>query len=320
MPSACGVSWDGTSGGKLDRSGIPDPPDHKSHFLNAAETKGDSSFPVVDGSGNLRAGNVNSAWDLRNQGEGVSEDCLKQLDGAFEERVLPDSAYENSMTVTLDGSESVDFGVNVEFADAKLEGIGDGFNKHGVRENDDGSVDVRFNAMEPGIRKGYEITSEFLRRTASKDYSRLPVQLDHSKSQRANVGYIDPQFVKFAGGWLRLQLHVPNTGSSIRDDIIADFTHEPPAIEDISVSFDPSTVEVEVAENSDEPRFVDGRLKEVSLTPFPAGYENGGLTPAFSEAIDEAIENVEFDDKDDEDSGCGCSAESQLITRQYNIK
>lgn len=367
MPSSCGVEWSGTSGGKLDESAIPDSPDHKPHYLNSADTKSDSSFPVVDGEGNLRAGNVNAAWDLRNQGEGVSEECLRNLDGAFDENVLPDSAYENAEhgrddvadvqewqtgdmvqwvplpqvkgqivhvdterknlmvelmkeddgglvssghTITagysdvqpIEGmdmeaeeteterarpafSESDTFGITTEFSVLPSEALADGFNKYGVRVNEDGSVDVRFNVMEPGVRKGIEIEPEFLQTVAGYDYDRVPLQIDHSESQLANVGYVGGDNIKFASdGVLRAQAHIPNTGSDVRDDVIADFTHDPPQITDISVGFNPDAMEVERPSSRDgNPRFVDGRIREFSLTPFPAGYDNGGLTPEFSE-------------------------------------
>lgn len=307
MGSACGVSWSGTSGGKLKKSGIPDPPDHKSHYLNAADTKGDSSFPVVDGEGNLRAGNVSSAWDLRNNGEGVSKECLRKLAAAFDTNPLPDSAMENSITIGDDHDQ--EFGLNLEFSTPPEEALAEGFNRYGVRENEDGSLDVRFNAMEPGERRGVEITDTFLRRVVNHDYSQIPLQLDHSKSQRANVGYIEPEDISFAGT-LQVQTHIPNTGSSFRDDIIADFTHEPPQIQDISVSFDPRTVEVEPPSSRDEaPKFVDARIREFSLTPFPAGYDNGGLTPAFSAAVEKACINT-----------CDFSEpESQLIRRPHYL-
>lgn len=308
MGSACGVSWDGTSGGKLDESAIPDPPDHKSHYLNAADTKSDSSFPVVDGEGNLRAGNVNSAWDLRNQGEGVSEECLRKLDNAFSDNVLPDSAYDNS-TVIVGEDHDQEFGINLEFTAPPEEALAEGFNRWGVRENEDGSLDVRFDAMEPGTRRGFDITPEFLRRVTSHDYDKIPLQLDHSKSQRANAGYIEPDFLKF-DDVMRVQAHIPNTGSSFREDIIADFTHEPPQIQDISVSFDPRTVEVQRPDSRGEaPKFVDARIREFSLTPFPAGYDNGGLTPAFSAAVEKAgIESYEFSEP-----------ESKLIQRPHYL-
>lgn len=311
MPSACGVSWSGTSGGKLDESAIPDD-DFGSHYLNAGDTKSDSSFPVVDGDGNLRAGNVNSAWDLRNDGEGVSEECLRKLDNAFEDNVLPDTAYENMETMKL-GDVDVDgeFGMNLSFSTPEsLFQEEDEFNKYGVRENEDGSVDVRFAAMEPGVWQGAEVSDDFLRNVVSKDYSRIPVQLDHSKSQRANVGFVEPERLKF-DDTLYTQVHIPNTGSSIKDDIIADFTHDPPQITDISVSFDRETLEVERPRKRGDPvKFVDGRIREFSLTPFPAGYDEGGLTPAFSAAIEKAS------------MGCGCFSEpddpqSRLITRPH---
>lgn len=203
------------------------------------------------------------------------------------------------------------YAINVEFNSPAQSALGDGFNKYGVRENEDGSVDVRFNAMEPGERKGYDITSEFLDNVTSKNYGKLPVQMDHSDSQRANVGYLSGDNVKFADGFARMQIHIPNTGSSIRNDVIADFTHEPPAIQDVSIGFEPDSVEVEAPAGRDgNPEFTDARIKELSLTPFPAGYENGGLTPAFSDAIESEI-----------DSGSESeAAESHLVTRQYEIK
>lgn len=313
MGSACGVSWDGTSSGKLDESAIPDPPDHKSHYLNAAETKGDSSFPVVDGDGNLRAGNVNSAWDLRNQGDGVGEDCLRKLDNAFDEDVLPDSAYDNMDTIAIAGDDvDGEFGINFEFNRPRQDLLGDGFNEWGVREREDGSVDVRFEAMEPGEWKGAEITPDFLENVVSHDYDRIPIQLDHSQSQRANVGFVKPSNIGFNES-VFLQGHVPNTGSTIRDDVIADFTHEPPQIQDISMSFDPRTLEVERPQKRGDPvKFVDGRIREVSLTPFPAGYDNGGLTPEFSSAVERVKLNYAEDSGEDDPE-----PESQLVTRPH---
>lgn len=314
MGSACGVSWDGTSSGKLEESAIPDPPDHKSHYLNAAETKDDSSFPVVDGDGNLRAGNVNSAWDLKGRGEGVSEECLRKLDNAFEENVLPESAYENMDTVTIaDDDFSGKFGINVEFSRPRDAILGNDFNEWGVRENEDGSVDIRFELMEPGERRGADITPNFLQKVASKDYGRVPVQLDHSDSQRANVGYIEGGNVGFNES-LYGQAHIPNTGSSIRDDVIADFTHEPPQIQDLSAGFDPRSVEMtRPQKRGANPEFVDARLQEVSLTPFPAGYDNGGLTTEFSSAV----ERVKLSGPEGEDAEENDDPQSQLITRPH---
>lgn len=178
---------------------------------------------------------------------------------------------------------STDFSVS----ERAVEALGEGFNKHGVRERDDGSIDVIFEAMEPGVRHEgtpfeVEITSEYLQQVAAKDYGeRLPMQMNHSWDQADNVGWIYGDRVQFSDGKLRLMGHVPNTGSSVRSDVIADFTHDPPAITDGSVGFDPTSLTA-TEDGSGPPKFTDGRLQEFSLTPFPAGYDDGGLAPEFS--------------------------------------
>lgn len=178
--------------------------------------------------------------------------------------------------------QTVGWNITFSLPEAVVDSLGDGFNKYGVREHEDGSIDVIFAAMEPGVRRGVEVTDTFLQNVARHDYgSRLPLQYDHSHSQRANVGWISPENVKFSDGFLRVMAHIPNTGSQIRTDTINDFTHDPPAISDGSVGFDPRTIEVE-AERGSDPTFVDARLQEFSLTPFPAGYDNGGLSPIFN--------------------------------------
>jgi len=58
-----------------------------------------------------------------------------------------------------DNQTDGEFGMNIEFSQLPSDALGDGFNRYGVRQNEDGSVDVRFKAMEPGTRKGYEITA-----------------------------------------------------------------------------------------------------------------------------------------------------------------
>lgn len=165
----------------------------------------------------------------------------------------------------------------------------DGFNEYGVRQHDDGSIDVVFNAMEPGLRKGslgfdVRITEGFLQHVAGNFSEPVPLQLDHSRSQMANVGVVKE--VRFASPFLRVLGHIPNTGSRIRTDVIADFTHEPPAITDGSAGFGDS-FELE-RNDAGELEFVDATLAEFSLTPFPAGYDNGGLSPAFAEAVRKA--------------------------------
>lgn len=72
------LEYDGTKGGKLDESAIPDD-SYKSHYLFPADTKSDSSFPVVDADGNLRRGNVDAAWDLRGQAPVSKEEIERVL-------------------------------------------------------------------------------------------------------------------------------------------------------------------------------------------------------------------------------------------------
>lgn len=208
--------------------------------------------------------------------------------------------------------EDFGFGLNITFSAPEIiVRDEDGFNEYGVREHEDGSIDVIFAAMEPGERKGIEVTDAFLRRVASHQYGdRLPLQYDHSHSQRANVGWIEPQNIKFADGFLKVMAHIPNTGSQIRTDTISDFTHDPPAISDGSVGFDFSSIKVERSNDRNEtPKFVDARLQEFSLTPFPAGYDNGGLSPQFSQSVDDFMtpKKAEW-------------GESCLLTRPYRIE
>jgi hypothetical protein len=218
-----------------------------------------------------------------------------------------------TVTIANDDVEGK-FGLNVEFSQPRPAILDDGFNEWGVRENDDGSVDVRFELMEPGERRGAEITPEFLQGVAGKNYNKIPVQLDHSDSQRANVGYIEGGNVGF-NETLYGQAHIPNTGSSIRNDVIADFTHEPPQIKDLSAGFDPRSVEMKrPSKRGGTPEFVDARLREVSLTPFPAGYDNGGLTPEFSSAVERT--KIQFQESFD-GGGEIEDPESQLITRPH---
>lgn len=180
----------------------------------------------------------------------------------------------------------------------------EGFNEHGVRKNYDGddleSIDVVFDAMEPGVRKGIEVTPEFLQGIANDTGSGIPLQYDHSHSQRANVGSL--RETKF-NGKLKVMANIPNTGSQIRTDTIADFTHSTgPQITDGSIGLNPQTLEFTEPEAEDaKAKFSYAEMIEFSLTPFPGGYDNGGITNQFSQAVDQFV-----------DSG----AESQLYTSQ----
>lgn len=196
----------------------------------------------------------------------------------------------------------------------------DGFNEYGVRENfaDDGetleSIDVIFGAMAPGVRKGVEVTPSFLKRVAGNYNRSIPLMLDHSQGQLKQTGKVTDVKYSEAQGNLRLMANIPDTGNTIKSDVIADFTHEPPAIEDGSVGFDHKSLEFDDPESDDAlAKFVDGDLEEFSLTPFPAGYdENGGLSPRFSERLDSFLETSE-NDSEMEDS------ESQLVVNDSKL-
>jgi transcriptional regulator with XRE-family HTH domain len=73
------ITFRGTREGELDESQIPND-EYEGHYFNAGETKSDSSFPLVDGEGYLRRGNLDAAWDLRGQGDlGMPRDSAERL-------------------------------------------------------------------------------------------------------------------------------------------------------------------------------------------------------------------------------------------------
>jgi len=193
------------------------------------------------------------------------------------------------MVDPIELSESVAF--SVEFG-ATEQDRPVGFDTHGIRRNYSSededeleSIDVIFAAMEPGERKGFDITEPFLQTVARNFSDPVPMQLDHDENQLSNVGTINA--ARFSDGFLRLIGNVPNTGNSIKSDVIADFTHDPPAIRDGSVGFGSDIV---IQQNEEgNPEFVDANIIEFSLTPFPAGYDDrGGLSPQFRKAARDA--------------------------------
>lgn len=205
------------------------------------------------------------------------------------------------------------FGFNVKMGRPNDVLLNEGFNEFGVRENYDGdeleSIDVIFDAMEPGVRKQVEITPEFLESIASKADEGLPVQYDHSRSQRDNVGSIT--HTKFEEK-LKLMINIPNTGSSIRSDTISDFTHSTgPQITDGSIGLDPKSLEFDESDKDEAlVKFVDGDLVEFSLTPFPGGYDDGGIVSRFNKEFFK--KNVESDIQEE-------SAESMLEVEESKL-
>ncbi|AGC34279.1 prohead protease [Halorubrum virus HRTV-11] len=203
------------------------------------------------------------------------------------------------------GSESLDFD-SEEFR----QHAGTGFNEYGVRENYDSegnieSVDVVFEAMEPGPperRNGVRITDEFLRRVGGKDYTQEPPHLlDHRASETfANIGHVREVWFSEQAEKLALMVRVPNTGGPTHSEAIARYTYQPPAIRNGSVGFGK---DYKAVRNDDgEPELVDGQLREFSTVNFPGGYDNGGVAAAFAEAATDAVSEFEGHDEGDEGS------------------
>jgi len=74
--------------GKLEEADIPTE-GFEGHYLYPGETKSESTYAVVDADGNLRKGNVNSAWELGCRGQCPSaeehDSRLMQLAEEFED-------------------------------------------------------------------------------------------------------------------------------------------------------------------------------------------------------------------------------------------
>jgi hypothetical protein len=167
---------------------------------------------------------------------------------------------------------------------AALEPLTDGFNKYGIKRNTDDkgnlvSVDALFEAMEPGEpkdRNGVRITEDFLQQLAEKDYSDDPPYLmDHERATSAHVGFVKDVWYDDDKQKLMVQARAFNTGAESTNEVVNRLTHEPPLIRDGSVGLG-KAYEASVNEDS-ERELVDGTIQEFSTTPFPGGYDDGGL-------------------------------------------
>lgn len=190
----------------------------------------------------------------------------------------PNPGQENSQT--LDDAQ-------IAFAASALQPrekeLATEFNEHGIRKNtnEDGeliSVDAVYEAMEPGPpekRNGVRITADFLRNVANKDYSDSPPYLmDHSKDTLSQIGFVKDVWFNESTKKLMVMARAFNTGSQTHDEIINRLTHEPPTIKDGSVGFGD---DYESERQDGEVVLTDGKIREFSTTPFPGGYDEGGL-------------------------------------------
>ena len=160
----------------------------------------------------------------------------------------------------------------------------EGFNEYGIRQNfsDEGdlmSVDAIYEAMEPGPpekRNGFRITEDFLRTLANKEYDTdPPYMMDHSENTLSQIGFTKDIWFDEAKQKLMVMTRTYNTGGDIHDEIVSRLTHEPPANPGGSVGLGQS---YKARENqAGEVELLDARIEEFSTTPFPGGYDEGGL-------------------------------------------
>jgi hypothetical protein len=77
---------------------------------------------------------------------------------------------------------------------------------------------------------------------------------------------------------LNLMTRTYNTGAQTHDEIISRLTNDPPVLTDGSLGFGKH---YEATKNEDgEIELIDGKIREFSTTPFPGGYDQGGLRAA----------------------------------------
>lgn len=158
------------------------------------------------------------------------------------------------------------------------------FSEHGIRKNhsEDGSlesVDAVFEAMEPGPpdrRNGVRITENFLKSLADKEYDDPPFLMDHQKATLSKIGEIKDVWYSERRGKLMLMARAFNTGADTHDEVVSRLTHDPPTITDGSVGL--GNQYSEVTNDDGERELEDGFIREFSTTPFPAGYDDGGLS------------------------------------------
>jgi len=202
----------------------------------------------------------------------------------------PNPGKENS----LDFADGQELAFAASTVAPKRQEIVSEFNQYGIRKNtnDEGdlvSVDAVYEAMEPGPpedRNGARITSEFLKKLAEKDYSNNPpYMMDHTKKTLSQIGFVKDVWFNENTETLMVMARAYNTGSQTHDEVINRLTFEPPTVTDGSVGLDDS---YEYEKNDDgEIELTDARIREFSTTPFPGGYDEGGLV-SYEEDASEA--------------------------------
>jgi len=145
-----GVSFTGLRDGKLDESEIPND-DYEQHYLYSEDTKSASSYPVVDGDGYLRRGNVDAAHALGARG-GVDSDAhdrkVMQLNEVFAESteysapIETDGAGDAAQTVTETTHKSESMSDNTNTTDGFAIDVGD-LTVDAIAEKHEGVAELR---------------------------------------------------------------------------------------------------------------------------------------------------------------------------------
>jgi len=99
--------------------------------------------------------------------------------------------------------------------------------------------------------------------------------MDHSEDTLSQIGFVKDVWFDETKDKLMLLARAYNTGSTIHNEIVNRLTHEPPATPDGSVGLNESYKAIR--NDDDEVEIVDARIEEFSTTPFPGGYDEGGL-------------------------------------------
>lgn len=104
--TVAGVTFRGTKSGELDESEIPND-NYESHYLFPADTKTESSYPVVDADGFLRSGNLEAAKQLGARGNVSEEELMSKLKALNKVFDNPPLTFEEETRNNINGDTTV---------------------------------------------------------------------------------------------------------------------------------------------------------------------------------------------------------------------
>lgn len=105
--SVGGISFEGTATGTLEEGDLPnDPEEFASHYVFDADTKGESSFPLVDAENRLRRGNVAAAFRFRDDAPDLQQllDVLEAVNDRFDDPPIDPESLDEATTANADGT------------------------------------------------------------------------------------------------------------------------------------------------------------------------------------------------------------------------